>query len=286
MPAQLSYWDYVREAYHLRIPVPLLGGLPLNKLALLGFGILGVGNPGFWLLGLGFEAAYLLTIPGNSRFQNVIRGRRLEQQVQDWSLKKEHFLRQLKGDYLRRYDRLAAKIELMLRGSPAGQQTIDDLNSSSLEQLLWLFLKLLLSLQNLDGLLLQKDLRKELEEEIASTKQRIASEKQESPFTRSLKATLEINERRLSNLVRADESKRTVEAELDRIEKQITLLGEELLLSGSPESVSLRLDGIMQSLNDTTRWMSENSDLLESVKEGGAPPPGVLRQPGKGLVTE
>ena len=56
--------------------------MPINKMILAGFGILGFGHPGFWLLGLAYETSYLLTIPGNVRFQNVIKGRLLQQDVQ------------------------------------------------------------------------------------------------------------------------------------------------------------------------------------------------------------
>ena len=55
----IGFWGFVKAAFGLRSHVPLLGSLPLNKLALVGFGILGLGHPGFWLLGLAFEAAYV-----------------------------------------------------------------------------------------------------------------------------------------------------------------------------------------------------------------------------------
>ena len=37
----LSYWDYVKAAFHRHVTVPLLGDMPANKMALAVFGVLG-----------------------------------------------------------------------------------------------------------------------------------------------------------------------------------------------------------------------------------------------------
>ena len=52
--------------------MPALGRLPVNALALSGFGILGFGHAGFWLLGLGLEAAWLLSATSSQRFRVLI----------------------------------------------------------------------------------------------------------------------------------------------------------------------------------------------------------------------
>ena len=44
---RLGYWDYVKAAFHAGVKVPLLGDMPLNKMALAVFGVLGLANPGF-----------------------------------------------------------------------------------------------------------------------------------------------------------------------------------------------------------------------------------------------
>jgi SpoVK/Ycf46/Vps4 family AAA+-type ATPase len=93
---------------------------------------------------------------------------------------------------------------------------------------------------------------------------------------RSLKGTLDIQQRRLENYNKADESLQVTEAELDRIEKQITLLAEETAVTSDPAMMSSRLDGVVQSLQGTTRWMSENAEFFGSLEE--EPPPVNLLQ--------
>ena len=75
---ELTYWDFVREAFNARPPIPGLGGVPLNWMALAGFGTLGLLNPGFWLIGAGLEVGFLFLLAQNPRFRNYVRGRRIQ----------------------------------------------------------------------------------------------------------------------------------------------------------------------------------------------------------------
>lgn len=266
---KFSYWDYVKEAFHLKIAVPALGEMPLNKLALTGFGILGFGHPGFWLLGLAYEAGYLLCLPGNERFQKVIQGRTLQKTKHQVNQQKDALFYSLDKEARKRFSKLSEKAKHILETSKKTSSNIGlgDLKSVNLSQLLWIFLKLLASRQRIDGILSQETLHSELEEEIKTLSKRIAETSDSGPMKRSLQGTLEIQQRRLENLTKASESKRVIEAELDRIEKQVTMLAEELAISGDPSHFSMRLDGVMQSLQETSKWMSSNAEFFQSVSE-------------------
>ena len=87
--AGISYFDYLKAAFHRRVDVPLLGHIPLNKMALGAFAVLGLANPGFWLLGLAAELTYLVGVGGNPRFQKVIDGERLMAAQEGWEGKVE-----------------------------------------------------------------------------------------------------------------------------------------------------------------------------------------------------
>src|ERR1700761_8203044 len=63
---------YLREAFWAKMDIPLLGGIPFNVVGLAAFALLGFGEPAFWPLGAGLEAAYLFFLSTNPRFQNVI----------------------------------------------------------------------------------------------------------------------------------------------------------------------------------------------------------------------
>ncbi len=56
-PEQESYWRYLMAAFHRRTRIPFLGDLPVNKLAIAAFAVLGLANPGFWFLGAAGRAA-------------------------------------------------------------------------------------------------------------------------------------------------------------------------------------------------------------------------------------
>ena len=63
------------EAFWAKMDVPYLGAIPFNVLGLAAFALLGFGEPAFWPLGAGLEAAYLLVLSTNPRFRNVIDAR-------------------------------------------------------------------------------------------------------------------------------------------------------------------------------------------------------------------
>jgi hypothetical protein len=62
-----------------------------------------------------------------------------------------------------------------------------------------------------------------------------------------------------------------VDAELDRIEKQFALLQEETSVSSDPSALTARLDGLTQSLQDTSRWLNEHTEFFRSIDEPVGP---------------
>jgi len=69
MPAKSGFLDYVRAAFNAR---PFGMFVAPNWIGLGAFGLLGLMNPGFWVLGAGLELGYLLTLSTNPRFQRAI----------------------------------------------------------------------------------------------------------------------------------------------------------------------------------------------------------------------
>lgn len=269
MPA-LRFRDYLKAAFHLKVPVRMLGHLPANKILLAGFGILGFAHPGFWLLGLGLEAGYLTLIGGNERFQRLIDAELRMGRKTPRSLNPESVLKSLSSEAKKRFSALAEKCDQILASgeAAAGDEVLSDLKSSRLDELMTVFLRLLASRERIIKIM-SRTSESSLAKEIADLENRIKGEPADSGMARSLSATLAIQQRRLENLKRALESKKVAEAELDRIEKQVELLGEESAVTSNPEAISMRLDGVTQSLQDTSRWMSENSEFFSSLDTGG-----------------
>src|SRR5262249_36813009 len=69
MPKGLGFTDYLKSAFSAR---PWGMPIPPNWLGLAGFGMLTFINPGFFIIGVGAELAYLLALSTSQRFQNYV----------------------------------------------------------------------------------------------------------------------------------------------------------------------------------------------------------------------
>lgn len=287
---QLSFGDYLLAAFTQRKRIPLLGHLPLNLMALGVFAVLGLANPGFWLLGTAFETAYLFLRSSSARFQKLVQGQRLLDAQRSWEDHLHAEVNKLEEADRERYRRLLEQCRRILGLSEAlGEDSLGsfrDLRSRSLNQLLAIFLRLLRSraliADNVEGI----D-RKALELEVKTLGERMAAlpEGDDPPLARSLQGTLDIQRKRLANLDRAEASLRVIEAELKRIERQAELLREEAAVSGGPANLSDRLDEVTTAMTETSRWMDEQAELLgplalpEASPSAGLP---TLPQAGEG----
>ena len=284
----MKFFDYVKAAFNQKADINGLGPMPVNKLLLFAAAVLGFVNPGFWFLGIAGEVLYLSMMASNKNYQKVVQGSMLGDQKVMWNEKQARILKGLDGPSHQRYDRLVENCSGILKIT--GSDTSDpdsaekDLRISGLNRLIWMFLKLLSSRLSVNAIIARTK-EEELEREIRELSEKVTAEPDSSPLQRSLKGTLDIQERRMENLRKAKESIKVIEAELDRIEKQVTLLKEEASVNSDPELVSVRLDGVMDSLSGTNRWMSEQSEIFGFLEESTMPDE-LLSKPEKRKLTE
>jgi hypothetical protein len=263
--AKLSYWDYVKAAFHRRVPVPLLGGMPVNKMALAAFGVLGIANPGFWFLGAAAELTYLGLLSSSARFQRLVQGERLAERASDHDARVQTAFQRLGPASRERYRALVDECRqiLGLATTEGDSEVFQGWRTGNLNELLWLFMRLLTSREQILGTQARVD-RSQLEEAIAGLRARVEGAQPDSPLARSLQATLSIQEKRLENLQTASANLAVVDAELERIEQQVRLLREESAVSGGPEMLSARLDAVSSTLTETSRWMDQHADLFQA----------------------
>lgn len=261
-----GFWDFVKAAFLRRAKLPYLGHMPLNMTGIAGVALLGLWNPGFWLLGIAVEIAYLVLKASSPRFQKLIQGEALLQKQRGGEQKVQQVLQSLNPASMSRYRRLLDQCRLILglQGPIDPSANLGDLRGGSLNQLLRLFLRLLSSRELMIGTLSQVD-QAALEAELAKLKKRIAQADPESPLGRSLKATLEIQSKRVENLTKAKGNLEVVESELDRIEQQVRLIREESAVSGGPEFISARLDQVSATLSETSQWMDQHAEFFSSL---------------------
>jgi hypothetical protein len=279
-----TFWELVREAYHRKPSVRGLGPVPWNKVAIAATVILGFGNPGFWLLGVAGELAYLYLTATNERFRKVILGKRLLAERESTVQQLDHWLERLSPPGQQRWWKLrdncreVQRIYETLR--PAGLSVIDESRWNGLDQLLWLFLRLELSLELLDRQLGATD-RKPLEEEIEQIKREIQALPETSEALRKSKQSLlDLKTKRVENLTRAGEARQVLVSELQRIEQQVELLREEAAISRDAEALSSKIDSIAGTLAESDSWMRQHEDILSDLSvEQASDAPKILDRP-------
>ncbi|MEW5983953.1 MAG: hypothetical protein AB1806_16490 [Acidobacteriota bacterium] len=281
-----TFWDYVRAAFQARPVVRGLGGVPWNKVALVVAGILGFGNPGFWLLGLGGELAYLYWMASNPRFQNLVRGERLAAVKEEAGLRLERSMAMLSTAARERFGRLRDQSFEVQRTSRAvqggGSPVLDEARLASLDQLLWLFLRLLVSLETLDRQMAETSPMALQTEITALGKEIVGMGDASERLKKSKESLLDLTKKRLENYQRAGETRLLLTSELLRIEQQIELLREEAAIARSPEALSSKIDAVAGGLTDTNSWIRQHEELLSDlgIEETLAAPPHILdRQP-------
>ena len=266
----LGFWDYVKAAFHRRVRVPLLGAMPANKMAIGVFAVLGIANPGFWLLGAAGELAYLSFLASNERFQKLVNGERLMVAQRGWEDRIHGAVARLGADSQQRYRRLLAQSRAVLGLSEALDDdslgSYRDMRSRNLNQMLWIFLRLLASREVIEENAARVDLGA-LDWEIEGLEARIRERDSEKDATliRSLEGTLAIQRKRRENRSQAEDNLAVIDAELERIERQVELIREESAISGKPEALSARLDAVTTTMSDTNRWIDDHADFFASL---------------------
>ncbi len=283
-PPDPAFWDLVREAFHRKPRARGLGEVPWNKVLLAAAVILGFGNPGFWLLGVAGELAYLYLSATNARFRNLVRAKRLLAERQSATEQVDQWIAELAPEGRARFEALrenCAKVQRVYETlRPGGLSVIDEARWKGLDQLLWLFLRLQVSLD-----LLQRQMGsanpRALQQEIEQVRAELAKTPETSEALRKSKQSLlELKEKRLENLGRAADARQVLASELQRIEQQVELLREEAAISRNAETLSARIDSVAGTLSESDSWMRQHEDILSDlgVEDLSAPPP-ILDRP-------
>ena len=295
----LSYWDFVKAAFWKPVRSRVLGALPLTQMILAAFGLAGLFNPGFWLLGLAALVAIVGGRSSSARFQKLMEAERLAARAEGAEDRMQKAYERLQPASQSRYRALVMQCrEILGMGGGIDEGKVSDFRAGNLNQLLWLFLRLLASREAIQDTLARVD-RRQLESGIENIKARVSGvADQEGALARSLKATLEIQDKRLANLETATNNLAVIDAELERIEQQVRLVREESAVTGSPEAISSRLDSVSSTLSETSKWMDQHAELFTDLAtsdfdstvpplpripvaaEPGAPPP--IRPPRQG----
>ena len=236
-------WRYLKAAFLVGVDVPALGRVPVNALVAAGFLILGFGHPGFWLLGLAAEGAIVPALAFNKRFQNVVDAEQRQISSGDSHAKRKSLVQLLPSadkSRLASLERKCDKVVEVYRNAQADDFVIDT-NQQALENLKWLYLKLMIARFHLmtAG---TDDTPEAVSQKIEALEANL-KENQDTPALRQSKtATLDILKRRLNNVHRREQSLEEIESDLTRVESQVDLILDNAAMQGKPQTISTDLE--------------------------------------------
>jgi DNA repair exonuclease SbcCD ATPase subunit len=272
-----SIWDYFRKAFSAR-PIGMF--VPPNWIGLGIFSMLGVLNPGFWVVGLGLELGYLGVLGTNKRFQRFIAASQQLQTRQQWQTKVDSIVQQLSSEDQQRYHNLEGRCRAILEQQVHIQASSPGLQAQGegLGRLLWVYLRLLSTRQAIRRILRDStgavDEPAGLEERIGKLQARL-SEPLTEDLKKSLNGQIEILQQRLERREEAKQKLAFLDAELMRIQEQVELVREQSVLSADPETLSQRIDQITTTLGGTSQWISDQQKIYGAVEDLMAEPPSV-----------
>jgi hypothetical protein len=274
MPSKPSFFDYVAAAFNAR---PMGMFVAPNWVGLAAFGLLGVANPGFWVLGAGLEFGYLLTLATNGRFQRLVASRgSLTPSGTDWNARIQKILARLDPASRRRYDALSERcrsiIELQHHGATEPPHGLEA-QADSLGRLSWTFLRLLLARRTIETVIGGPARDGEIEKRLAALQRQQDDPDSTDELRRSIASQIEILTQRLQQRTDAERKLAFIDAELERIEQQVELIREQAALSTDPEHLSRRIDEIAATLGSTGQWIRDQQQVFGAMEDLLTEPP-------------
>jgi len=265
--------SYLGAAFNAR---PLGMPVPPNWFCLAAFGLLGaLVNPGFWLIGAGVEGLYLWVMSRNQRFRATVDAANGES---NWDLRYQSLVAPLDADarsVQSAMEQQASEIVQILGRVSANESQIGDVR-----QMAWLHLKLLAARASLIQVI---GVAANDQTSMAEQEQRVTSRLKrgdaDDELRRSLEQQLQVIQSRRAAHADAERRRELVDAELDRLRQQISLVREQALLATDEHSIATSLDALSASLNEANRWLKDQRELFAGLDNltDESPPPELLQ---------
>lgn len=249
---------YLRAAFWAAPTVPGLGRVPLNALAFFGLLILGFGHPGFWLLALALETAWLFALSNNDRFRKLVDAEAAQIETGVQANERASLAARLADGARARHAQLRERCERI--GQLEREAQVDDFliesNREAIEKLTALHLNLLIAQQTLHSLDSERA-EQEIQLKLETIKGELSDPSLSGSLRESKEATRRILQQRLANLARREETLDEIDSDLTRIEAQIDLALDNAGLRGKREAISANIKLASQLLDDSSGFSFE-----------------------------
>jgi hypothetical protein len=270
MAQSRGFSTYLRAAFNAR---PFGMFVAPNWIGLASFGLLGLAEPGFWVLGTGLELGYLALLATNSRFQRLVDAMSGTGAERDWQQKVGSLLAGVSEADRRRYETLAARCRTILDHQSAGAAVSVDTQGAGLARLLWMYLRLLVARQAIERVVSEAEDGEPIEQRLRDLDSQLAQPDIGDELRRSLTSQADILRQRRAQQQEAKQKLVFVHAELVRIQEQVELIREQAALSTDPEGLSQRIDQITATLGGTAQWIREQQQVYGAMEDLLAEPP-------------
>ena len=276
MAGKPGFFSFVTAAFNAR---PFGMFVAPNWVGLAAVGLLGLAEPGIWVLGAGLELGYLLLLATNERFQRAVTAKETTQETDAWTPRIGRALLDLGEADRRRYQAIAERcrsiLDLQARQSATSGIPLDEPHEG-LARLSWMYLRLLQARQAIAKVQTEGRSPSELAQSLADVERRLASSDLGDELRHSLEGQAEILRQRIEHREEASRQATFIDSELARIEQQVELIREQAALSTDPAILSRRIDEIAASLGGTSQWIRDQQQLvgaMEDLLTDSVPPP-------------
>ena len=261
-------FKYLKAAFFVREKIPLLGDVPINLMAVIGFIALGFGHPAFWLIGLLGETIFLWLTSGSSRFQNLVDAIDSHADTEASNSKRSELVEKLNTEHKPRYKRLVEQFDLV---KDYYEQFEKDEHTSSgnlanLSTLESVYLRLLIAHQHLTSPHRKADVEK-IRQHMAKLESGL-KETTSDTIAESRSATLELLRKRLGVFEKRKQAIEEIDADLDQIETQFQLAADSATIRAKPEDTKLDMD--LARIMMSPDYISLGADTSPDIVSFGA----------------
>ena len=270
MKNKVTYWDLVKECF----------GWPLNLVFLISLLIFGPAlcgsMPIAYIAGGIIELIWLLFGGNTPIIQNRIKEKERKKILAEWYKKKNRILAKVSAigrNRFNKFETTGKAISSIITESKKDGINIDPSKLKTVNQLLWLSLKLLYSrelmVKNMKG-----NTKEMLITKIQNMKKNRDNETSEK-LIKELDSTIKTMEQRLGTFDKVAEDMKSIDLNLMRIEEQLELL-KDLATSevqNSKGNLSMQIDNAQMSINENQEWMETAKDLFAPLDEDLAETP-------------
>lgn len=264
MKNKITYWDLLKECF----------GLPLNLLFLTFMIIFGpalIGSmPIAYITGGIIELLWLLFGGNTPIIQNRIKQKEQKKILAEWNKKKNRILEKISAigrNRFFKFENTGKAISSIINQSKKDGLSVDTSKLKTVNQLLWLSLKLLYSrelmVKNTKG-----NTKEMLVTKINNMKKNRNNETSEK-LIKELDSTIKTMEQRLETFDKVSEDMKSIDLNLMRIEEQLELLKDlaTVDVQNSKGSVSKQIDNAQQSIDENQEWMETAKDLFAPLDD-------------------